>query len=411
MKLPLFFARRYLLSKKSVNAINIISSISVIGVLVSSAALVIVLSMYNGIENFILSQYSVFSPELRIEPRTGKVFEADDDRFVAIRSNAEIKAYTDVLEDKILVQYGNRQFVGRIKGVEPQSLHTQVTEDLLLVGQYTVEKDSINYLILGAQAQDNLHVSLQGFDNMVTLFIPRKDINPQSSSLNPMDEINTRSIQVAGVLKFQQGFDDLVITSLAFAKDLLGEKTRVSAVEINLVHADKVEQVKKAIQKDLGDDYVVKDREEQNPTLYKMVRSEKWIVFFIVTIIGVIAIFNIIGSLTMLVIDKKKDMHVLKSLGAKDSLIQQIFFYEGVFIALFGSVIGVFLGYVFCILQERYGLIRTDGQSLFDAYPVDIRYSDFALIFFTVMLVSIIISYIASRLSVRNIGSLELKEI
>lgn len=411
MKLPLFFAKRYLFSKKSINAINIISSISVIGVLVSSAALVIVLSMYNGIEKFILSQYSIFSPELRIEPQAGKVFETNSEKFATLRNNLDIQTYTEVLEDKILIQYGNRQFVGRIKGVEPQSLHTQMSEGLLLAGRYTVEEDSVDYLILGAQAQADLQVSLHGIDNVVTLFIPKKDINPQSSSLNPMDEINTRRVQVSGILKFQQGFDDLAITSLNFAKDLLGESTKVSAIEIDLLDPSRVEQVKKAIQKDLGEDYIVKNREQQNPTLYKMVRSEKWIVFFIVTVIGVIAIFNIIGSLTMLVIDKKKDMHVLKSLGAKDSLIQQIFFYEGVFIALLGSVIGVMLGYVFCVLQDRYGIIRTDGQSLFDAYPVDIRYTDFGLIFFTVMLVSIIVSYIASKLSVRNIGSLELKEI
>lgn len=411
MKLPLFFAKRYLFSKKSVNAINIISSISVIGVLVSSAALVIVLSLYNGIENFILSQYSVFAPELRIEPKTGKVFEANDEKFEAIRSNPDIKSYTDVLEDKVLIQYGSQQFVGRIKGVEPQSLYTQVAEDLLLLGEYTVQEDSVDYIILGAQVQNNLQVSLKGFDNAVTLHIPKKNINPQSSTLNPMDEINTRMVQPSGVLMFKQGFDDLVITSLSFAKDLLSENTRVSAIEINLLDPDKVLQVKKTIQKELGPEYMVKDREQQNPTLYKMVRSEKWIVFFIVTVIGVIAIFNIIGSLTMLVIDKKKDMHVLKSLGANSSLIKQIFFYEGVFIALLGSIIGVFLGYVFCILQDKYGIIRTDGQSLFDAYPVDIRYWDFVLIFFTVMLVSTVVSYIAAKLSVKNIGSLELKEV
>lgn len=411
MKLPVFFAKRYLFSKKSVNAVNIISAISVIGVFVSTAALVIVLSIFNGIENFILSKYSVFAPELRIEPSTGKVFESHDERFDAIRNRPEIKSYTDVLEDKVLVQYGNRQFVGRIKGVEPQSLHTQITEDLLLAGHYTVEEDSVDYLIMGAWTQANLKVPFQSMDNAVTLFIPKKDINPQTSSLNPMDEINTRHIQVSGVLKYEQGFDDLVITSLDFAKNLLGERDRVSAVEIDLIDSNMAPKVQNAIQSKLGDDYIVKDREQQNPSLYMMVRSEKWIIFFIVTIIGIIAIFNIIGSLTMLVIDKKKDMHVLKSLGAKDSLIQQIFFYEGVFIALFGSVVGVLLGYVFCVLQDRYGIIRTDGQSMFDAYPVDIRYSDFALIFFTVMLVSIIVSYVASKLSVKNIGSLELKEI
>ncbi|MCL8000819.1 FtsX-like permease family protein, partial [Brucella sp. 21LCYQ03] len=200
-------------------------------------------------------------------------------------------------------------------------------------------------------------------------------------------------ITPTGVMKFQPGFDDLVITSLSFAKDLLSEPTRVSAIELFLKDPSAVNKVQRSIQKELGDDFMVKDRQQQNPTLYKTVSSEKWIVFFIVTIIGVIAIFNIIGSLTMLVIDKKKDIQVLKSFGADASLIQRIFFFEGILIALLGSVIGIGLGIAFCLLQAKYGFVRTGGQTLFDAYPVDVRYMDVALIFFTVMLSSILISY------------------
>ncbi|MCL7988377.1 FtsX-like permease family protein [Sphingobacterium sp. lm-10] len=410
MKLPLFFAKRYLFSKKSVNAINIISSISVVGVLVSSAALVIVLSFYNGMEQFILSQYSVFSPDLRIEPTTGKVFDANDPIFQNLRANTSFKSYSEILEDRVLVQYGNQQFVGRIKGVEQESLHTQATEDMLLFGDFKVQEDSTNFAIIGAQVQTNLQISYKEFDNAISLYIPKKNINPQSSNLNPMDEINVRRITPTGVMKFQPGFDDLVITSLSFAKDLLSEPTRVSAIELFLKDPSAVNKVQRSIQKELGDDFMVKDRQQQNPTLYKTVSSEKWIVFFIVTIIGVIAIFNIIGSLTMLVIDKKKDIQVLKSFGADASLIQRIFFFEGILIALLGSVIGIGLGIAFCLLQAKYGFVRTGGQTLFDAYPVDVRYMDFALIFFTVMLSSILISYTASKLSIKRFGSVGIHE-
>lgn len=410
MRLPLFFAARYLFSKKSVNAINIITAISALGVLVSSAALVIVLSFYNGMENFILSQYSIFSPELRIEPVQGKVFDASSEVFREIRNNSMVKSYSEVLEDKVLVEYDGQQFIGRIKGVEPASLHIHTAAEILIRGDYHVQQDSIPYAIIGAQMQANLQVPLNGFNNTLALYIPRKDINP-AVGVNPMEEINTRLIETIGILKFQPGFDDLVITPIAFAKDLLGEPTNVSAVEIYVVDPRQAEQLQKKLQQELGPEFAVKNRQQQNPTLYKTVSSEKWIVFFIVTIIGIIAIFNIIGSLTMLVIDKKQDMVILKSLGAPPSLIQKIFFYEGVFIALLGGSFGIVLGVFFCLLQDKYGFIRTGGASLFDAYPVEIRYGDFMLIFITVILASTIVSYIASRLSVRELGKLPIEDV
>lgn len=404
MRLALFFAKRYLFSKKSVNAINIISSISVIGVLVSTAALVIVLSFYNGLEKFILSQYSIFSPELRIEPATGKVFSTQNETFKALRKHPKIKSYTEVLEDKILAEYNHQQFIGRLKGIEPESIHTHASQEMLFAGKLEVEMDSVNYAILGAQVQANLQVPLQGFDNFLSLNIPDK--NASASSINPLDDIRTRKIPSSAILKFQPGFDDLILVPIDFAKDLLNEYDAISAIEL-FGENDNSKTLQKDIQELVGNDYLVKNREQQNPTLYKTVRSEKWIVFFIVTIIGIIAIFNIIGSLTMLVIDKKQDMVVLKSLGANKSLIQDIFFYQGVLIALIGSFVGGVLGLLFCMLQERYGFIQTNEGSLFDAYPVDIRYTDFIIIFLTVMLVSTIVSYVASKLSIKGFDKVE----
>lgn len=407
MKLPLFFAKRYLFSKKSVNAINIISSISMIGVLVSTTALVIVLSFYNGLERFILSQYSTFSPEFRIEPASGKVFSTKSESFKKLRSWPEITSYSEVLEDKILAEYNQQQFIGRIKGVEPNSLHHVANEDMLLEGRLEVEVDSTNYAILGTTVQANLQVPLQGDDNQIILHIPDK--NAPANSINPLDDIRSRVIKPSAVLGYQPGFEDLIIVPINFAKDLLNEHEQISAIELYGKNNNSA-GLQKEIQSLLGKDYLVKNREQQNPTLYKTVRSEKWIVFFIVTIIGIIAIFNIIGSLTMLVIDKKQDMVVLNSLGANNNLIQNIFFYQGILIALIGSVIGVFVGLVFCLLQEKFGFVTTNEGSLFDAYPVDIRYMDLILIFMTVMIVSTLVSYMASRLNIRGInkrGALE----
>lgn len=407
MKLPIFFAKRYLFSKKSVNAINIISSISMIGVLVSTAALVIVLSFYNGLERFILSQYSTFSPEYRIEPASGKVFSTKSESFTKLRTLHDISSYSEVLEDKVLAEFNQQQFIGRLKGVEPNSLHHLEKENILLEGNLEIKTDSTNYAILGTTVQANLQVPLQGTDNQIFLNIPDKNASP--NNINPLEDIRTRVITPNAILGYQPGFEDLIIVPIDFAKDLLNEHDGISAIELYGKN-DNSRALQKEIQSIVGEEYLVKNREQQNPTLYKTVRSEKWIVFFIVTIIGIIAIFNIIGSLTMLVIDKKQDMVVLNSLGANNNLIQNIFFYQGILIALIGSLVGALIGLFFCLLQERFGFVTTSEGSLFDAYPVDIRYMDLVLIFVTVMVVSTLVSYMASRLNIRGInkrGALE----
>lgn len=403
MKLSLFFAKRYLFSKKSVNAINIISAISVIGVLVSSAALVIVLSFYNGMENLILSLYSTFAPELRIEPAQGKVFHTNQQLFEDLRKNGNVRSYSEILEDKVLVQYDNQQFVAQIKGVEPQSLLDVDHQSMLYAGSLEIDRDSMPKALIGAQIQANLRVPIGEFDNSIQLFSPRKGTS--GTSINPMDDINIRQLSPVGVLHYEPGFNDLIITPITFAKELLNEHESVSAIEIYTTDSSRVASFQKEIQHNLGDSFIVKNREQQNPLLYKTVRSEKWIVFFILTVIGIIAIFNIIGSLTMLVIDKKQDMTVLASLGADKTLIQQIFFVEGVMIAFIGGLIGIGVGFIFCLLQKRFGIIRTGegANPILDIYPVDIRALDFVLVFVTVMLVALLVSYISSLLSVREL--------
>lgn len=404
LKVPLLFAVRYLFSKKSVNAINIISIISVVGVFVSTAALVIVLSFYNGMEKFILSMYSSFAPHFRIEPQKGKMFDADTAPFLALKDNPEVRSYSEVIEDKVLIQYESKQYVGLIKGVSPESLHNHHEEEILQAGQYLIEADSSSYAVIGAQIQANLQVPISGFYNNIQLYFPRKDIS--MSNINPLEDFNIRHIDVVGVLTYQPEFDNLVLAPITYVRDLLGETKAISAVELYLHREDKVGRLQSHIQQSLGDEFVVKNKQQQNPTLYKTIKSEKWIVFFILTFIGIIAIFNIVGSLTMLVIDKKEDMKILQSLGAERQMIERIFFMEGIFIALIGGVIGIVVGYFFCWLQETFGFIRTGAEegSLIDVYPIDMRANDFLLVFLTVVLLSVLVSYFSSKLSVKEIG-------
>lgn len=406
VKVSLFFALRYLFSKKSVNAINIISLISIVGIFVSTAALVIVLSFYNGMENFILAMNSTFSPDLRIEAAQGKTFLPNNETLLELKNDTLIKNYSETLEDKILIQYDGKQIVGELKGITQESLEKQSKDHLLHFGKLEIKADSMNFALIGPQIQNNLQVPISEFNNLIDVYFPRKESSV--NNLNPLEDFNIRKIGVNGILTFEPEFQKLIILPIDFARDLLGEDKALSAVEIFLKDPLESYALQKDIQKKLGDDFLVKNREQQNPTLYKTIKSEKWIVFFILTFIGIIAIFNIIGSLTMLVIDKKEDMKILQHIGANKSTIENIFFYEGVMIALIGSTIGIVIGYIFCYLQDLYGFIRTNNVngSFIDVYPVDMRTQDFILVFLTITTLSIIVSYFSSKLSVREIGDI-----
>lgn len=406
LRIPLLFAYRYLFSKKSVNAINIISFISFIGVLVSSAALVIVLSFYNGMEKFILSMNSNFTPDLRIEPSEGKFFDPKNSVFEHLQKNPDVKNYSEVLEDKILIQYDNLQFVGKLKGIEEASFSKLNKHDILQNGTFSLRTDSIHQALIGAQIQANLRIPIGDTFNSLALYFPRKGAS--INNINPLEDFNIRHIGVNGTLTYEPEFDNLVMVPMDFARDILGEDNNISAIEIYLNDENLTSKIQRNLLKELNNDFIVNNREQQNPTLYKTIKSEKWIVFFILTFIGIIAIFNIIGSLTMLVIDKKDDMKILQYLGANKVTIERIFFIEGLMIALLGSIVGIIVGYIFCKLQEIYGFIRTGEMegSLIDEYPIDIRFLDFLLVFFTVFLLSSIVAYFSSKLSIKEIGKI-----
>ncbi len=400
MNLSLHFARRYLFSKKSVNAINIISAISVVGVFFSTAALITILSFFNGMEAVIRSMYSSFTSDLRVEPAAGKTFDASSEIFQALADDARVAAYSEVLQEKVLLRHRDQQFIATMKGVSPHYATNKSIDTMMYDGGFILTQGGEDYAVLGAYIQHALGISLYDESTMVEVFTPRRGV---VNAVNPADEFNLRQIRPAGVMFYQQEFDDVLFVPVDFARELLGEFDEVSAIELDLARGTGVSAFQHSLAQQLGDDYLVKNREEQNPALYKTIRSEKWVVFFILTLTGVIAIFNIIGSLTMLVIDKKHDIGVLRSMGASDSLIRRIFFYQGVMIALMGCVAGMVAGLLFCVSQIRYGWLRlapSDGL-MPEVYPVDIRPADVLLVFVTMTVVASLISYLASRLSVK----------
>lgn len=400
MNLALHFARRYFFSKKSVNAINIISGISVVGVFFSTAALVIILSFFNGMEKLILSMYSSFTSEIRIEPARGKTFNATSEIFQQLAQNSQVANYSEVLQEKVLLRYREQQFIATLKGVSPYYAKTKSIDTMMYDGSFTLTHQGDNHAVIGAPIQQALGVSLYDESALIEVFTPRKGV---VNAVNPADEFNMRNIKPTGVMFYDPELDDVIFVPIDFARELLGEFDEVTAIELDLKAGVRTPVFKSKLAEQLGPEYVIKNREEQNPSLYKTVRSEKWAVFFILTLTGIIAIFNIIGSLTMLVIDKRHDISVLRSMGANDTFIRRIFFYQGVMIALIGCIAGLMAGLLFCYSQIRYGwLTFSQSQNLIsDVYLVDVRLADVILISATISIVATVISYLSSRLSIK----------
>ena len=405
MNTPVFIAKRYLFSKKSVNAINFISGISMLGVFVGSAALIIILSVFNGFESLVLSMYNKLTPEIRIEPEKGKTFNPDSAYFTALKKDPRIANYTEVLQEKALLRYGQAQYIGLVKGVSEDFVQGKHLDSALTEGAFILKSDDQNYAVIGAAVQAYLTVNVKDDFRDLEIYSPRKG---GGVAMNPADEFVLRTIHPVGVFEPQQQFDDMVLVPLDFAKELFGEENKVSAIEINLKSEDLVAAFQKDLKKALGDNFIVKNRIQQNQLLYKILTSEKWAIFLILTFVLIIAIFNIIGSLTMLVIDKRKDIAILNSMGASPRLVRSIFFMEGMMISMIGCVAGISTGLIFCLLQQRFGFITMNEANMaIDAYPIALKGMDFILVSITVLSISAIASIISSRLSVKNIGQIK----
>lgn len=376
-----------------------------LGVFVGSAALVIILSVFNGFENVVLSMYNNFTPEIRIEPVTGKVFNPDTEVFKSLKKDKRIENYTEVLQEKALLKYGDAQFIGLVKGVSAGFFKRKKLDSTLVEGNFNLQQDSTFYAAIGSAVKLYLTVNINDDFLDIQVFSPRKNVG---QSINPAEEFIAKAIHPVGVFQIQQAFDESIIVPIEFTRQLLEEDKNVSAIEIYLKPGEDIDDLQEDIENNLGKAFTVKNRIQQDQQLYKTLNVERWSIFFILTFVMIIAIFNIVGTLTMLVIDKKKDIAILTSIGARTALIRKIFFIEGMMISFTGCFAGMLAGLIFCIVQQKFGLI-TMGQDTFitDAYPVDMKISDFGLVFFTVTLISVIASGVSSRLSVNKIYDLK----
>jgi len=403
-----YIARRYLFAKKSTNAINIISAISVLGVFVGSAALIVILTVFNGFEDVVLKMFNTITPQIIIEPAKGKTFNPNTVYFNELKADKSIFSYTEVLSENALVRYNNKQSPALIKGVSADFLKNKSLDSIVIDGNFVLtSKDGQPNAVVGSALQAYLGVMPSDAFETLEIYSPKKGI--KASSINPLDDFTVLNIPPAGVFEVQQDFDNLVIVPLTFARELLGEENKVSSIEIDVNKGVNEERLKKEIEKKLGAEFVVKNRIEQNQALYNVLGSEKWMVYIILTFIVIIAIFNIIGSLTMLVIEKLKDISILNSLGAGKKLIKRIFLLEGMMITLTGCIFGLLAGLVFCLVQQHYGLVKMGEANLLgisNAYPISLKWKDFLLVFITVTIFSLIASSLASNLSVKKIDHL-----
>ena len=406
MNTAFYIARRYLFAKKSTNAINIISAISVLGVFVGTAALIILLSVFNGFEDVVLKMFNTVTPQLIITPAKGKTFNPKIAYLQQLQHNKVIYSYTEVLSENALIWYKDKQSPALVKGVSPDFLKNKSLDSITVEGHFILENEAGPNAVVGSALQAYLGVNPSDPFEKLQIYSPKKGL--KTTSFNPLDDFNILNISAAGVFEVQQDFDNTIIVPLTFARSLFGEENKISAIEINVKKGADPDALKKEIETKLGASFIVKNRIQQNQALYNVLGSEKWMVYIILTFILIIAIFNIVGSLTMLVIEKLKDISILNSLGAGKKLIKQIFLVEGMMITIAGCISGLIVGLIFCLVQQQYGLV-TMGEETFlasNAYPIGLKWNDFLLVFVTVSIFSLIASSFASNLSVKKIDKL-----
>lgn len=387
MNLPFFIARRYLISKKSHNIINLISGISMVGVAVGTAALIIVLSVFNGFESVVKSLFSVFDPDIEITIIQGKTFHNNQINEDQIRSLPGVISYTEVVEENALLYYKKQQYLATIKGVDSLYQHNSPLDSLLVTGEMTLQDDSLDFAVPGYGIAYFLDIDMNAPDNLISVYIPKRT---GSITGLPQESFNSELIQPIGIFSVQQDFDDkYMLVPLRFARRLLDYSNEVTSIEIRLAKGADSKSIQQKVTEIVGPEFRVQNRFQQQEVLYKIMKTEKWAVFLILTFILIVASFNVVGSLTMLILDKQKDIGILRSLGARDATIKQIFFLEGLLITLTGAIAGLILGLLVCFVQLKFGLVKLQGGGSFimDAYPVEMILTDFLYVFITIALI------------------------
>jgi len=399
MRLSLFIARRYLFSKKKQHAINIISAISIVGVTIGTTALIVVLSVFNGMDQLLQKSTDSFQADLLISPLTGKFFEADSSVLHLLENHTSVASYDPVVEEKALLKYGERITPVIVKGVGKDfAAHTRFS-DHILEGEFVLKSEEGYRVVLGYGVAAELRVGL----NFVT---PLVFYYPDRNGGNSAAALNKGYVYPSAFFAAQQDLEgQYVITDIDFARELFGIGSKVSRMEVKLTHPAQTDQVKAAFRQVLGDRFRIQDKFELNGAFYAMMKSEKLAVFLILLFILMIASFNIIGSISMLILDKKEDLSTYKALGMTHKNMVSVFKTEGNLITASGALLGLIIGVVICLIQEKFGIITLgDGSYIVEAYPVKLVLTDMVTILITVLLIGYAASYFPVRYLVKKLS-------
>ena len=413
MNLSFYIAKRYLFSKKSHNAINVISGVSVCGVALATLALVCTLSVFNGFQDLVATFFTAFDPELKITAASGKVFDAYDERIEKLRKLSEIEVFSESLEDNAMVQYNGKQAMVVIKGVEANFNQLTAIDSILYGrGEMVLYDEIVDYAIPGVELTSILGTGIRFLDPL-EVYAPKR--GTQINVANPASSFNVSYLHSSGLVFAvnQQKYDaSYIITSLKFARDLFQYDTQVSSIELKMKEGVDTDAFAHKIGEILGNDFVVQNRYEQQADTFRIMQVEKLISYVFLTFILLVACFNVIGSLSMLIIEKKNDVVTLRGLGADDRLISRIFLFEGCLISFLGALVGVVLGLTLCLVQQEFGILTLGsganaGAFVVDAYPVSVHWQDVLLILVTVLVIGFLsvlypVKFFSQRLLEKN---------
>lgn len=402
MHLPLFIARRYLFAKKSHNVINIISAISAVGMAIGTAALIIILSIYNGFDELVKSTLSNVEPDILITPAKGKVFIPEGEAFDRIKANPMIGEYDLILQENVFVDYDGHQGIAKAKGVDSAFEAESPLAEHITNGEFSLHKGQLPQMVVGAGLAYKMGMN-PAFLASAELYFPIRDRN--FSLANPAASIETVRMRPSGIFSVNQQIDnDLIILPIEEMRKLLGYEEEVSGVEIRLAEGSTAKDIRSAIkhiQKELGPEFKVLDRFRQNTSLYKMMRYEKAAIYLILIFVIIIIALNIFGSITMLIIEKKDDIETYRSLGATDKMLRRTFTLEGWLISLLGLAAGLVIGIGFSLAQQNFGFIKMPGSFLVNAYPVILQWQDVLATIAGVALIGYIIALLPVRRNIR----------
>ena len=413
MNFPFYIARRYLFSKKSHHAINVISGVSVCGVALATLALVCTLSVFNGFQDLVSMMFTAFDPEIKITAANGKVFDSQNEQIQLLRELPEIEVFSESLEDNAMVQYKGRQTMVVIKGIEENFNQLTAIDSILYGrGEWILQDEVVDYAVPGIELVSVLGTGIRFLDPL-EVYAPKRGV--KINVANPSTSFQSSYLHSSGLVFAvnQQKYDaSYILTSLSFARELFQYETEVSSIELKLAANADIKKVKSKIQRMLGTDFLVLDRYEQQADTYRIMEVEKLISYVFLSFILLVACFNVIGSLSMLIIDKRNDVVTLRNLGANNRVISFVFLFEGYMITFFGALIGIGLGLILCFIQQEFGVIplgsgASAGAFVVDAYPVSVYATDVVLVLITVLVTGFLsvffpVRYLTRRLLVQK---------